>query len=152
MRWYVRWGILTTLLLPVMARGDDANKGKGIDGTWKFVSLESDGESAPAAVIEKWRWVIQDGKMHMGDPNQDDQKASCKLDESKEPKAMDMTVLGGKKKGKTFKCIYKLDGETLTVCIPEGRQASEDETRPTEFAGGKGKSLITLKRVKEKGD
>jgi uncharacterized protein (TIGR03067 family) len=151
MSWYVRWGILTTLLLPVMARGDDT-KAQGIEGTWKVVSLDSDGEAAPPTVIEKWRWVIRDGKIQSGEPAQDDQRSSYKLDERTEPKAMDMTLLGGKRKGKTFKCIYKTDGETLTICIPEGKRASEDESRPTEFDGGEGKSLIMLKRVKEKGE
>lgn len=145
---YARWVILATLLLPTTARGDDNKEVKGLEGTWRFVSLESDGEKAPPTVIEKWRWVIRDGEIHMGDPALGDQKSSFKLDESKKPKAIDMTALDGKAKGKTLKCIYRLDGEILKICVPEGRLATNDRSRPTEFEGGKGQSLIVLERVK----
>jgi uncharacterized protein (TIGR03067 family) len=150
MGWYARWGILATLLLPVMVRGDDDKKDNGLEGTWKFVSLESDGEMAPPTVIEKWRWVIRDGEIHMGDAAQGEQKSSYKLDETKKPKTIDMTALDGDQKGKTLKCIYQLDGEILKICLPEGKQANEEQSRPTEFDGGKGRSLIVLERVKDK--
>lgn len=39
--------------------------------------------------------------------------------------------------------IYKLDGDTLTIC-----HAQPDQPRPTEFKGGKGQHRWTFTRVR----
>jgi uncharacterized protein (TIGR03067 family) len=132
---------------------DDASKGeaKKFEGSWKFVSLESDGATAPADVIETWRWSVKGDEITWSDPKKEERtKTSFKIVPDKEPKAVDITALDGPRKGKTFRCIYKFEKDRLTICLPEGKQDEEDRPRPEAFEGGKGFSLIVLERVEEK--
>jgi RNA polymerase sigma-70 factor (ECF subfamily) len=138
---------LTALAVPSRAVDAVDKESNKLDGTWKFVSLKSDGEEAPKEVIREWRWVIRDGVLTI--PGEG--KSSLKVDPSKSPKALDMTSLEGKSKGKSFRCIYKLEKDRLTICFPEGKQDSQDKTRPKEFDGGRGRSLIVLERIEDDG-
>ncbi len=74
------------------------------------------------------------------------------IDESKSPKQFDMTVPELAKKVLNFKDgsikgIYKIDGDTLEMCLA----GSPDAPRPTEFATGPGLNQFrfTLKRRKK---
>ncbi|MEJ7640319.1 MAG: TIGR03067 domain-containing protein [Singulisphaera sp.] len=136
---------LTALAMPSLADEAADKEARRLDGTWKFLSLESDGDKAPEEVIQKWRWVIRDKVLTI--PGEG--KSSLEVDPSKTPKALDMTSLEGKSKGKSFECIYKLDEDRLTICFPEGKQDSRDKARPKEFDGGPGKSLIVLERIED---
>jgi RNA polymerase sigma-70 factor (ECF subfamily) len=151
MSWRAQCCILAVLpALASLAMAGDASdeEVKKFEGTWKFVSLESDGQEAPADVIATWRWVFRGKEITMGDPAQGGAKASFTVDPSQSPRALDMTALDGNEKGKMFKCIYELKGEHLKICLPEGKQAEADRPRPEEFGGGKGLSLIVLERIK----
>src|SRR4051794_3629662 len=132
--WSIRLaGVILTVMASTSVADDTAvREAKGLEGTWKFVSLKSDGEEAPKEVIAKWRWVIRGNEITWGGPGQDE-KTSFKVDPSKSPKAIDITALDGKTKGKSMQGIYRLEGERLTVCLPEGRQAEEGRVRPEEF-------------------
>ena len=56
------------------------------------------------------------------------------------PKGIDMTAdLRSVGEECISECIYKLEGERLTICFPE---------RPKEFASGKGRSTIVMERLK----
>ena len=56
------------------------------------------------------------------------QASPQKLDPSKSPKAIDVTITEGPSKGAVMLGIYEFDGDTLKVCFdPEGKK------RPTEF-------------------
>jgi hypothetical protein len=52
---------------------------------------------------------------------------------------MDMIAVAGKDKGKTFKGIYRLSGDTLTICT----NTKPDGNRPSRFAAEAG-SFQTL--------
>ena len=71
-------------------------------------------------------------------------EATYKADATKAPAELDVS---DGFKGKPLRGIFKVEGDTLTVCLVEG-----DADRPTAFesaAGSKG-ILLTLKRVKNK--
>ena len=56
------------------------------------------------------------------------QVGTQKLDPSKSPKAIDVTMTEGPNKGAVMLGIYEFDGDTLKVCFdPQGKK------RPTEF-------------------
>lgn len=140
---------LFTLATFTIAEDAADKESKALEGTWKFVSLRADDQDAPKDVIEKWRWTFRDQMILM--PAADGaSKASYTVDPTKSPKTFDMTSLDAKTKGKTFLCIYKLESDRLTICVPEGRGESTDPTRPKEFSGGSGRSLFVLERVVEK--
>lgn len=67
------------------------------------------------------------------------------LDPSKSPKAIDLTVADGPQKGQTFHGIYKLEGDTYTIC----RNVEPGKVRPAEFASRQdsGRMLVVWKRV-----
>jgi uncharacterized protein (TIGR03067 family) len=73
------------------------------------------------------------------------QACTLKVDPSRAPKSLDVTVVEGLDKGAVFLGIYEIRGDTLKVCFdPEGKK------RPTEFKGTAGsQTLVVHKRVKK---
>lgn len=72
-------------------------------------------------------------------------KGTVKVDPTKTPKEMDVLGKEGPNAGKTIKTIYKLDGDTMTVCYELG-----DGPRPTAFESKAGTTvfLAEYKRAK----
>jgi uncharacterized protein (TIGR03067 family) len=119
--------VLTALACPTIADEAADKEAKKLDVTWKFLSLKSDGAEAPKEVIREWRWVILDKVLTI--PGEG--KSSLEIDPSKSPKALDMTSLDGKSKGKDFQCIYKIEGGKLTICFPKGGRIRGTSPGPT---------------------
>jgi uncharacterized protein (TIGR03067 family) len=112
-----RWGILALALLP----GDD------VQGVWKPAQAELGGTKLPEAVIAAWRLELRDGKYTLTGAESPD-SGTYQCDGSRKPKTMDVTGGDGPNKGKTFPCIYELDGDTLRICYDLSGKA-----RPKEF-------------------
>ena len=130
------------------ATADDKTDKTDLDklqGTWKFVSMEQDGQPAPKGeemgtiTFEKDKFTVKAGGQVL-------QAGTQVLDATKKPKAVDATVTEGEGKGTTMLGIYELDGDNLKACFdPQGKK------RPTEFktAAGSGHMLVVLKREKK---
>ena len=74
------------------------------------------------------------------------QVGTQKLDPSKSPKTIDVTMTEGPSKGTVMLGIYEIDGDTLKVCFdPHGKK------RPTEFKSAPGSQTFVNvhKRVKK---
>ena len=72
-----------------------------------------------------------------GDPRQEQvrtngmEKAAYRLDPSREPKTIDLVGVIGPRKGTTTPGIYRLDGDTLEICLDldgQGRPSAFDTT------------------------
>jgi uncharacterized protein (TIGR03067 family) len=112
------------------ARGDNAKVAseglKALQGTW--VPVEDQG------VDSKWTF---EGETLKANVNGMDYTCKVKIDTSAKPHAtLDFLIDEGPEeaKGKTSKCIYKLDGEKLTLCVslpgkdrPKAFEQVEDE-------------------------
>jgi RNA polymerase sigma-70 factor (ECF subfamily) len=114
---------IVVLVGPILASlavaGDAAqDEAKRLDGTWKVVSLAADGTEAPPEAIREGRWTFRGNQIIV--PGPDAGKVTYKLMQDRSPKAMDVTALDGPNKGKTSECIYEIEGERLTICIPRG--------------------------------
>lgn len=113
-----------------------------LQGTWNVTSLESDGQKMPATVFNGARIVIEGDKfasLGMGATYE----GAVKLDPATKPKAFDLLFTAGHAKGHRNLGIYKLDGDTWTICL-----ATRGNQRPGKFATrpGTGFALETLER------
>ena len=148
MRW-MTWAlcglIFGTVLVPAFARPAEESQ-KKLQGTWTVTKAERDGKAAEDIVGHRLsftgnRFQIQskDGKrLYQG---------TFRVDPSRKPAAIDFEHTEGAPKGKAWKGIYSLDGDTLTIC---DNAANLDKGRPTAFEAktGSGYVLITFKSAK----
>ncbi len=115
-----------------------------IQGAWQVISLVRDGKAEPVVGVEPW---VFKGERLMSSMPESRSDAKFILDPTKTPKNLTLTfplVFGARF---DFPCIYKLEGDTLTVCC-HGEKFVE-LGRPTKFSAkaGTGAALIVLKRV-----
>jgi uncharacterized protein (TIGR03067 family) len=130
------------------ARADDKadleKELKRFQGTWTFESVEAGGKEVPAAEFKGITITFEGDKYTVKKGDAVIQAATQKLDPSKSPKTLDVTVAEGANKGTVILGIYEISGDTLKVCFdPEGRK------RPTQFKSASGsETLVVHKRVK----
>jgi uncharacterized protein (TIGR03067 family) len=137
------WLILGTGL--VLAQPADEAP-KQLQGAWIATKAERDGKAADDVAGHRLsfagnRFQIQskDGKpLYAG---------TVRVDPSAKPAAIDFEHTEGDLKGKLWKGIYRLDGDTLTTC---DNAPNLEERRPTAFEAksGSGYVLITFKGAK----
>jgi len=119
---------------------------KNLQGSWTATKAERDGKAADDVVGNRlsftgnrFRIQSKDGKpLYAG---------NVRVDPSAKPAAFDFEHTEGELKGKTWKGIYALDGDTLTTC---DNAPNLDKGRPAAFEAksGSGYVLITFKRSK----
>jgi uncharacterized protein (TIGR03067 family) len=127
------------------AAGDGAGDKERLQGEWAALSIKFGDTTLPDKAVMKSNLVIK-GDVYVGTINQLDMgRHRIALDESKDPKQIDLTPIweGG---GGTVKGIYKLDGDTLTVCRP----ITAAGARPKEFKAGEGVGVGVYKRAAKK--
>ena len=139
------WLIISTGLILACALPAKAAE-TTLQGTWIATKAEQDGKAADDVVGHRLsftgnRFQIQskDGKpLYAG---------TVRVDPSAKPAAIDFEHTEGALKGKAWKGIYRLDGNTLTTC---DNAPNLDERRPTAFEArsGSGYVLITFKGAK----
>lgn len=118
---------------------------KELQGTWNLIYFERDGKEVQ---FQKETQVCNTGDTFVVKRGEQVIAAGTrKLDAGKTPKAWETTYTEGADKGKTFKCIYQIDGDTVKFC----RAGSPDDDRPTEFKTkpASGQFLAVYKRAKK---
>jgi uncharacterized protein (TIGR03067 family) len=131
------------LLFAADAKDKDKTDDDRIKGTWLLQTEEQDGnqkqfEGNAITVI-----FAAEGKGKVKYASgRDDLDLTYQLDATRKPPQI--TVEGG---GHTLNGIYKLDGDTLTICFTKDSTAE----RPAEFVAkeGDGRVLVVLKREKK---
>jgi uncharacterized protein (TIGR03067 family) len=137
--------ILGTGLVPAFAQpAEEASK--LLQGAWTATQAQRDGKAAEDVVGHRLsftgnRFQIQskDGKpLYAG---------TIRVDPRAKPAAIDFDHTEGDLKGKAWKGIYTLDGNTLKICDNAPNLA---KARPTTFEAkrGSGYVLVTFKRAK----
>ncbi len=120
------------------ARAGGASRGDSerIQGTWIMIAQETNGDEVPPEKDVKMV-VTADTLATVypeGDPWQEQDRkngkdrVSYRIEPSRQPKTIDLTDLAGPRKGKTTLGIYRVDGDTLQICID-----TDDGERPTGF-------------------
>jgi uncharacterized protein (TIGR03067 family) len=131
---------------PADDKADVEKELKKFHGTWTFVSVEVGGQKAPADQL-KDTTITFEGEKHtvkLGD--QVIQVGRQKIDPSKSPKTIDVTMTEGPSKGTVMLGIYEFNGDTLKVCFD-----GEGKKRPGEFKSPPGSQTFVNvhKRVKK---
>jgi len=101
---------------------------KKFHGVWTFESVEAGGKKAPADELKGATIIFEGHKFTVKKGDEVIQVGTHKLDPSKSPKSIDVTMTEGLNKGAVMLGIYEIDGDTLRVCFDE-----EGKKRPTEF-------------------
>jgi uncharacterized protein (TIGR03067 family) len=137
--------LLGTGLVPAFARQAEEAQ-KKLQGTWVATKAERDGKAAADVVGhrlsftgDRFRIRSRDGKTLY--------EGTFRVDAKAKPAAIDFEHTNGGLKGKSWKGIYALDGDTLTTC---DNAPNLDKGRPASFEAktGSGHVLITFKRAK----
>jgi uncharacterized protein (TIGR03067 family) len=117
-----------------------------LQGAWTATQAERDGRTADDVVGHRlafagnrFRILSKDGKILF--------TGTVRLDPSAKPASIDFEHAEGTLKGKAWKGIYALEGDTLRIC---DNAPNVDKGRPTAFEAksGSGYVLITFKRAK----
>ena len=143
--WTVCWLIFGMGITPALAQPAKEAQSK-LQGTWSATSAEQDGAAAGDVVGHKLsfegnRFQIRpkDGKLLY--------EGTFRLDPSAKPAAIDFEHSKGALKGKVWKGIYALDGDTLKEC---DNAPNVNKGRPAAFEAktGSGYVCITFRRAK----
>jgi len=113
-----------------------------LEGDWTIESWVQFGQPINA----KWTWSFK-GEKYTLDQGTNLEEGTIKLDPKKKPATIDLAITGGKCAGNDQPGIYKVDGDTLTMCL--AWPGTTD--RPTAFESPADKQwiLITFKRAKK---
>jgi uncharacterized protein (TIGR03067 family) len=143
--WVMCWLIFGLGLAPGFAQ-PAAEAEKKLQGSWLAAKAEREGKGADDVVGHRLfftgsRFQIRsnDGKpLYAG---------TFRVQPGTKPPAIDFEHTEGALKGKAWKGIYALDGDTLTIC---DNAPNLDKGRPAAFEAGAGSGsiLITFKRTK----
>ncbi len=113
-------------IAPVLLRANDLDE---LDGEWTAVRAEQDGREAREIVghvlrFEGDRFSIEENGVTIYEGTFD-------VDESAHPGAIDFVHTGAASTGKTWRGIYRIGGDTLTICDNAGDLRA---SRPASFA------------------
>ena len=150
----MKWQCLAFLFVGLLLAADSAKKepdkkpAKDIDkiqGSWVAEKGEGDGNEFPAEFVSMMKVSFKGDKytFEVGDLVE---KGTMTFDSSKKPGTVDVKIEEGMDKDKSQVGIYKLDGDTLTLCFSR----VEEKERPKEFATKTGSEqlLVVFKRPK----
>lgn len=117
-----------------------------LQGAWRVVASEQDGAKVPADDLKGLALIFKDDSIHVQEGGKSEEKFGFRLDPSKSPREIDLTVKFGPNKGRVDRAIYEFDGTTLRICI----QSNKDAARPRTFSTKAGSNLwlVVLQRSK----
>jgi uncharacterized protein (TIGR03067 family) len=125
---------------------DTKKDGPAFVGEWVGVKAEVAGIPLPATVGEMRMEFKANGKVMLKDGDKAAEEGSYTADPKKDPAEIDLTPPPTGGKAETLVGIYKVEGDTLTLCLAVAG------VRPTSFESpaGSANMLLTFKRAKKK--
>ena len=119
---------------------------KDLQGIWIATKAERDGKAASDVVRHRLAFAGDRFQIQSKDAKSL-YAGTVRVDPSTKPAAIDFEHTEGSLKGKAWKGIYALDGDTLRIC---DNAENLDKRRPAAFQAksGSGYVLITFKRAK----
>jgi uncharacterized protein (TIGR03067 family) len=138
------------LAIGFLTRSDDAEAAKKdfarFEGVWKIALVEVDGVKQAEASFASHRVIIGKDGAFVVVQGPKVIRGKFTLDPTKTPKHYEQTVTHGPAKGRTFSCIYEIDGDTYRLC-----GSFRGVPRPAAFETKPGSGLIlqVLNRTKQ---
>ena len=138
----IRLAVAVSLTACAASNQADLN---ALQGNWKPVSAELAGQPVADTVLKTISLKLESGRYEVFVGSSPD-RGTYLLDETTQPKGMTVTGTDGPNKGKTFPCIYEVQGDRLRICYD-----LSGTKRPTEFKSLAGTKLylVTYARKKE---
>jgi len=117
---------------------------KSLEGTWTATKAEREGKAADDVIGHRLSLVGDRFQIRSKDAKSD-YAGSFRVDVSAKPAAIDFEHTDGGLRGKAWKGIYALDGDTLIIC---DNAEDLEKPRPSAFEAksGSGYILVTFKR------
>ena len=154
MRQILLFLVVAVVGLPAIARADDAKDEaikkdrKRIEGTWRIVALEVNGNKVDEADAKKITVVNgADGTWSLRSEGKEISKGASTFDPTQKPKTINFTPTDGESKGNEYLGIYELGEKNRKLCFaPPGKD------RPIEFSSAPGSEhvLVVFERQKDK--
>jgi uncharacterized protein (TIGR03067 family) len=113
--------LIAAVLVPMVALAATADDKKAtadlkaMVGKWKVEKSELGGKDI-TDVLQVLEFEIHAGGKYTAQHGNNKDEGTFTVDPSKSPRQMVVKPMGGPNKGKTVKAIYKIDGDTLTIC------------------------------------
>ena len=132
------------LLGSLVATGSSAQDAGNIQGAWAVVSAERDAK--PAADVAGHRLTFSGDAFAIRHEGHILYRGSYTTDPGRRPAEIDFHHTEGGIKGKTWKGIYRLEGEMLRIC---DNAPAMTRPRPTQFStkAGSGYICFVFKRA-----
>jgi uncharacterized protein (TIGR03067 family) len=139
--------VLPVVCVVLLLGADKADDAKKLEGKWVIKSLERGGKTADLATEEHAPKSItfKDGKVTVETKN-GERKGTFKVGKEDKLGTFDLTPDSPEEKDHVVKALYKVDGDTLTVCVNEGKI----EERPKEIAAKEGSHCCVIVFTREK--
>ncbi len=136
------------LLIVSAAAPDEKQDTAPFQGRWKFTAIVVSGESVAPVHFSTGEVTVTGDERILRDGGEVRGRAKYKVDATKSPKQIDISVSEGPFKGRTLKGVYEFKGDELTINV-----TIEGEDRPTDFKceTGSNRLLQKFRRVLEKG-
>lgn len=144
----VRLALLCLIVVPL---GPDESAPRKVpaelqphQGTWTVLSFESDGQRTPDEIARSIVRKVEGDHVTWEREGKSFAGTKLEVDPSTNPASLVVIPDGGRDRGKRVLGIYRLEGDTLTICM-----ARADQPRPTRFEAGPGSglTLMTFRRM-----
>jgi len=130
--------LLSSAFSATAGHADGPDDAKAILGTWTPVTAELAGEPMADAVLKAIILKLDNGKYEVSVAGKLD-KGTWTQDATTKPKSLTIQGTDGPNAGKTYPCIYEIDGDKLRVCYDlSGKKA------PADFSTAKGTLLYLV--------
>lgn len=113
-----------------------------LQGTWKLVSVETEGQSVPPKKLKESRLVFVKDRMLVKEEDKVLDEYIFALDVEKSPKRIDLKAVAGPRTGQTILGIYEIKGDVLQLC-----DGQSNRRRPDTFKTRPDSAFITISLV-----
>jgi uncharacterized protein (TIGR03067 family) len=132
--------VVLLLISPILASAGEAPS--ELQGTWKLVSVETQGESKELGERQPRLVIKGDTATHAGAKT-----ATMTVDTTATPKIIDLRLVNP---DRTYEGIYSVEGDTLKICV--NKQTEGAKERPESFSTKNHDSWTLLVFERDKND